>query len=309
VTLTRTTHEDLQRIVELGLSPLYVSVHVTDPVLRKKMLGCGRAFDIMEQLTFLENNYIRFHTQIVVCPGINDGAVLKKTIADLLSLGEGLLSIAVVPVGLTSHRKVPLAPVTSEIARDLCRDVGELSEKDAVSAGFRRIFLADELFIKAGLSIPPARYYEEYPQIENGVGLVRQLLDEWKKTRRALVTSGTFAVHDKKRHWAWVTSHSAYAFIQKIADSLCKLQPHLTVDVIPATNYFFGESVTVAGLLTAKDVIKAVKSRGIRYDKVIVPAVMFNIRGSTLDGYSLSRIAGRLCMPVSAPLTLAELAE
>jgi len=309
VTLTRTPNADLQRIAELGLSPLYVSVHVTDVALRKRMLGCARAFDVMEQLKFLEKNYIRFHTQIVVCPGINDGAVLEKTLHDLLGLNEGLLSIAVVPVGLTNHRKAPLAPVTADIARDICRTVGELSDTDAVSTGHRRIFLADELFIKAGLPIPLARYYEDYPQIENGVGLVRQLLDEWNRTRRKLVALGVPGTDKQPVHWAWATSHSAYRFIQKIADGLCKLYPYLTLDVFPVTNYFFGEAVTVAGLLTAKDVIAALRSRGICYDNVVLPAVMFNIRGTTLDGYSLPRISRSLRMPVTAPLTLAELAE
>jgi len=309
VTLTRTTSDDLQRIAELGLSPLYVSVHVTNPALRRRMLGCARAFDVMGQLRFLEKNHIRFHTQIVVCPGINDGAVLKKTLHDLFGFGEGLLSVAVVPVGLTNHRKTPLAPVTAVIAQKLCRDVGALSDKDAAATGHRRVFLADELFIKAGLPIPPNRYYEDYPQIENGVGLVRQLIDEWGKTRRVLAAAGVSEAHNKPVHWAWASSQSAYQFIQKIADCLCKLYPHLTLDVISVTNYFFGESVTVAGLLTAQDVIAAVKSRGIHYDKVVLPAVMFNIRGTTLDGYSMPRISRRLRMPVSAPSTLAELAE
>ena len=309
VTLTRTTPGDLERIAELGLSPLYVSVHVTDPAVRKRMLGCARAFDIMEQLTFLEKNYIRFHTQIVVCPGINDGAVLKKTLEDLLGFGEGLLSIAVVPVGLTDHRRKPLAPVTTAIAQELCSYVGDLSDKDAAATGFRRIFLADELFIKAGLPIPLARYYEEYPQIENGVGLVRQLMDEWKKTRRMLIASKETAVPAKPMHWGWATSHSAYQFIQKIADSFCKLYPQITIDVFPVTNYFFGEAVTVAGLLTAQDVIAAIKNKGVCFDKVILPYVMFNIRETTLDGYSMPRISRRLRMPVSAPSTLAELTE
>ena len=176
ITLSHTPRSRLLRIARLGLSPLYVSVHASDSGVRRRMLGNPIAFDIMKQLRFLERRAVRFHTQVVVCPGINDGRVLRKTIQDLLTLKAGLLSIAVVPVGLTRHRKTPLVPVNRADALYICREVSRISDRHAAVEGRRRVFCADEFFIKAKLPIPPKKYYEDYPQIENGVGLVRRIL-------------------------------------------------------------------------------------------------------------------------------------
>ena len=146
----------------------------------------------MEQLSYLAQNNIQLHTQIVVCPGYNDGAILTKTVRELFSLGPGLLSIAVVPVGLTRFRTFALAPVDGALARKICRDMGAVSDRDKSREGKRRLFLADELFLRAGnRHIPPAVYYEDYPQIENGVGLVRQILDKWKNAVRSFPGKGT----------------------------------------------------------------------------------------------------------------------
>lgn len=310
VTLSGATLGDLEKIVQIGLSPLYISVHVTDHKVRKKILGNNRAPDIMEQLQFLKKNWITFHTQIVVCPGINDGDVLDKTINDLFSLSSSLMSIAVVPVGLTNFRKIPLQPVTKSIAENICKELNKTSDAHFVNDGYRRLFIADEFFVKAALPVPPKQYYEDYPQIENGVGLLRQLLEEWKQFKKTFknleVKSGT-----KRKKHLLITSQSAFFYLNKILQEAHKCQPSYAVEfhAVPVVNKYFGETVTVAGLLTAKDIIRVIKKElSINdYDMVIVPRVMFNYAGSTLDGYSEERISNTIGVPLKVAETVENL--
>ncbi len=311
VTLACMSRRDLGRICRLGLSPLYVSVHATELRARRRMLGNKNIPGIMGQLRFLEKNGVRFHTQIVVCPGFNNGATLHRTVGDLLSFTKGLLSIAVVPVGLTRfHRKV-LTPVDSDEARRICAAVAELGEKDLRrSGGMRRVFLADELWLTAGLSIPPRRYYQDYPQIENGVGLVRTLLEEWASLKRKFVRRG-FALSSRvsRRDVLMVTSEAAYPFISRIAVELQGYSANPQIRAVAAQNRFFGGKVTVAGLLTARDVIRCVKKSGQAFGVVVLPAVMFNRSGCTLDGYSICRLEKALGTRVAAPASLNEMAD
>lgn len=186
VTLSSATQQDLERIVSIGLSPLYISVQATDLEIRREMLHNKRAPDIKEQLRFLKDNGICFHTQIVVCPGYNDAEVLDQTIRDLLSYESSLLSITLVPVGLTRFRRLPLEAVDKAKALEIFKQVTVFSDKTALE-GQRRIFLSDEFYIRAGVAIPPVAYYENYPQIENGIGLVRQLLQNASSLKRKLV--------------------------------------------------------------------------------------------------------------------------
>jgi putative radical SAM enzyme (TIGR03279 family) len=311
VTLASASREDLERAASIGLSPLYVSVHATNPGVRAVLLGNRRAPEIRGQLAYMRDNGIAFHTQIVVCPGYNDGAVLEETVRDLFGYGASLLSIAVVPVGVTKFRKRPLAVVDKAIALDICSGMGELSDSMARSDGARKLFLSDELFIKAGLPLPPASYYGDYPQIENGVGLVRQLLAEGERLkrrlrRRRIDTVGT----KKKKNILVLTGCSAHPFLQK---TLRGIAPYINknFDVHAVENRYFGETVTVAGLLTAADVIRKAESilTNAPYDEVILPVAMFNREGYTLDGYSQSRISKSINLPVKAAGTVGETVE
>jgi len=310
VTLTGSKQSDLEKIVQIGLSPLYISVHTTNDAVRKKMLGITRAPDIMEQLRYLADNNIAFHTQIVLCPGHNDGEILRQTIDDLFSFGESLLSIAVVPVGLTRHRKVPLAPVTKESAQAVCMMVSALSDTHYAADNVRRLFLSDEFFIRAEIGLPPCKYYEEYPQIENGVGLVRQLIDKWGKYKREFAALSFTPVKKHKSHLV-ITSRSAELFIKHILTDAKNANPSYPVEFIvaPVTNRFFGEMVTVAGLMTAKDVILTIKAVGkeFPFDKVILPRIMFNYAVKTLDGYSPERISKIIGVPVIVAETIDDL--
>lgn len=294
LTLSSATPYQLGHIVELGLSPLFISVHATDVSVRGRMLGNSRAFDIMEQLRFLENNDVCFHTQIVVCPGINDGHVLSRTLRDLLTLKMGLLSIAVVPVGITRHRKVSLRPVAKADAMAICKNVGNLSDNDFRLTGTRKIFLADEFFIKAGAPVPENGYYEDYPQIENGVGLIRRLVIDWKSLKKKIIAKSVQTKNAKKRFahkkYLVLTSVSALTFVKTIMWEMERMFSGVGIDVMAVKNDFFGESVTVAGLLTAYDIIKSAKPIAQSYTAIFIPAVMFNTHGYTMDGYSKARI-------------------
>ncbi|NLG18669.1 MAG: DUF512 domain-containing protein [Fibrobacter sp.] len=290
VTLSGAGKEDLEKLATLGISPLYVSVHATDTDVRNRMLGNRRAPPILDQLKLLKKLRIGFHTQIVVCRGYNDGAVLKKTVRDLLALGNSLRSIAVVPVGLTRYRKVPLAGFDLSSAEAVCREMQQISDNQAESDGIRKLFIADEFFIKAGLAIPGGEYYEDYPQIENGVGLVRQLLDEWKGIKRS-VRSGVLL----KEKRLILSSVSAAPFLEKIIKEAGTEQSRF-LRLVPVVNKYMGETVTVAGLLSAKDIIRTVKEADpdMAFRTVVLPGVMFNYAGHTLDGYSPSRISKSL---------------
>lgn len=309
ITLSAFRKRDLEPIVRIGLSPLYISVHATDRELRRRMLGNRKIPDIMEQLAFLALHGIRFHTQIVVCPSYNDGKALERTVGDLLTFKEAVRSIAVVPVGLTRFRTFPLPPVNHGVAENVCRQIARISDRAVKRDGFRRVFLADEFFIKARLPIPEASYYGEYPQIENGVGLIRRLLDSWqqvKDTLRRRRSSNCGKFHKKR---LLVTSVSAAYFVASIIDEMTALRPALRIEIVPVRNRFFGETVTVAGLLTASDIIRQVKTilKGAQYDEVVLPGVIFNYAGYTLDGFSPGRIGKTLGIPVRSTQSLEEL--
>jgi putative radical SAM enzyme (TIGR03279 family) len=310
VTLSATPYDELERVAGLGLSPLFVSVHATQDDIRRKMLGNCKAYAIMDQLRFLARSGISFHTQIVVCPGYNDGAVLRSSIRDLLSLKQGLLSVAIVPVGLTKHRRRhPLRHVTAEIARSTVSLVEKFGENDARKHGGRKVFCADEFFICAKMPIPPRAYYQDYPQIGNGVGLVRQLLEEWKAVKRRLSRQRVWmqpepessdAQKRAQKRVMIITSESAAGFLAAIASDMNLIFPCVDTRVAVAKNEFFGSHVTVAGLLTGRDIMRTVRRMPGPWDWIIVPGIVFNQRGYTLDGYSASRIEKDLGMPVSS---------
>jgi putative radical SAM enzyme (TIGR03279 family) len=311
VTLSNASRAMLEKAVAIGLSPLFISVHATDPLVRLRMLGIKKAAPIMEQLLFLRDNGISFHTQIVVCPGYNDGAILTRTVKDLFTIGKSLLSIAVVPVGLTRFRAFPLDAVITEKAKEVCAQIGVLSDRDAAKNGTRRLFLADEFFLKANMPVPGRKYYEDYPQIENGVGLVRRLIEEWNTAVKKF--RGTKKERIRRRHrekeYLVVTSVSAFSTLEKIARECERLRPGTIFHIEAATNCFFGPSVTVAGLLTAGDVVGTIKASMKKYgfDRVLLPPVMFNYAGFTLDGFSAKRVAKMAGVAVSLPSSMEEL--
>jgi putative radical SAM enzyme (TIGR03279 family) len=293
VTLTALGDVDIERIVEQHLSPLYVSVHATDENARMKLLGLNKPDNLLEKMDRLLDAGIRLHTQIVVCPGINDGAVLEKTICDLREGSENVLSCAVVPVGLTCHRErlFPIFPVTAEGAKDIIRIVSALHDNYRKETGEGFVYSADELYLRAGLPVPSAEYYDDFPQIENGVGMVRQFLDCTVDLEDRLADGAA-----KTGRFVFVTGMSMAPFIGDIAQRL-SLVPGLMVRTVPVANEFYGETVTVSGLLTGGDMLRALK--GIDPDEtVVLPPDCLNTDGLFLDDLTPDDLSRELGVPV-----------
>lgn len=288
ITMTNLTESDKRRIAEQRLSPLYISVHSTDRKIRNKLLGNATAPDIMKELGFLKKNRIRMHVQIVLCPGYNDGKELAKTIRELYSLYPYLLSAAVVPVGLTEHRRLKLAPVGKEDAERALDIVSGFQKRFRKKHGDAVVYGADELYIKAGRPFPPLRDYGDLPQTENGVGLVPLFLSQAKAV--------TIEKPGKKKFITF-TGMSFYPYLKKFVDRLQKSGVHL--EVVPVKNSFFGKSVTVTGLLTGRDVVRALAGKTQGRDVLLMPDVVLREEGSVfLDDLSVKDVENALSINV-----------
>ena len=274
ITLTNLSEEDYKRIEKQKLSPLYVSVHSTDPKIRSKMMRCKRASNIMTELKRLVELGITIHAQIVVCPGINDDEVLKVSLKDLFSLYPGVRSVAVVPVGLTKFREslYPLRPVGKKEACEIlniCLSFGEYCKK---VVGSRFVFPSDELFIKAGFPIPSVDFYEDFYQIEDGIGMVSRFLHFAIKIKKDLSLKALF-----------VTGEAFYPYL----DSILKDKNFSNSQVVKVKNFGLGDCIDVAGLLFGKDIVDTLKAYNLNgVDKIFIPDIIFNDNGLTLDDYT-----------------------
>ena len=288
VTLANLGPDELDRIVEQRLSPLYISVHATNPDLRAHLLGRKRIPPILDQLRTLAQNHISMHTQVVLCPGINDGKELERTVADLADLHPAVQSLAIVPLGLTRHRQhlPPLQPVEHEYARTFITTWQARAEQLAKQLGEPFLFLADEFYLKAGVPFPPLRKYGELPQIENGVGMVPLFMKDAKLVEQKARHIGPFRI-------TVVTGASAFDFV---ADFLARLGKKTGLEIIPVAvgNRLFGEQVTVSGLVTGHDIVAALHDISIG-EMLMVPDVMLKEgEGVFLDNMSLQELGKRL---------------
>jgi putative radical SAM enzyme (TIGR03279 family) len=291
VTLTNLSEADLQRIISKRLSPLYVSVHAADPVLRQQMLGKPVA-DLMPLLQRLVDGGIDIHTQVVVCPEINDGAQLERTCRELAALAPGINSLAIVPVGLTGHRqRLPaLRPQTREEAVVLVDWVEGRQAELLARIGTRFVFAADELYLKAGSPFPELEAYEDFAQIENGIGLIPKFLAQAAEVTASAIPLDLPAV-------SLVTGVSAAAVIKDFAARLIE-KSGLDLRVHVVENRFFGGGVTVAGLLTGQDLIEQLASEPLG-EILLVPEVMLREgEEQFLDDVSISDLAQRLDVEV-----------
>jgi putative radical SAM enzyme (TIGR03279 family) len=291
ITLSSLSDADRERIVTQRLSPLYISVHATDRALRSFMLGNPRAPDIMSELSGLASAGIAMHTQVVLCPGINDGTVLDQTIHDLSRLYPAVLSIAVVPVGLTSHRKglYPIRQVTPAKARSVLETVHRYGLAFKKKRKTTLVFCADEFYLRARMPVPPFSFYEDFPQIENGVGMVASFIRDGRRTRLpARVTARSVTV---------VTGASFQAVLRPFLERL-KTVKGLTVKLVVVRNRFFGSTITVAGLLTGQDILAALRGRR-NGDLVLIPATALKEDAPVfLDDMHLDELSDRLSVPV-----------
>lgn len=310
VTLTNLRQEDWERLEEQRLSPLYVSVHATEPALRRRLLGREETPDICRQLAWLEQLGIVVHAQVVLCPGINDGAHLERTIVDLEQRSRSVWSVALVPVGLTRFRVPPpagaegiegrLRSYTPAEARSLLRWVRPRQRNYRKRWGRTWLYLADEFYLLAqrdkpltGSVVPAARFYDQFPQLENGVGLVRQLRDDWFRTRGHLPDEVS-----PPRHVSLVCGTLIAPLLRQIAAELSHRVAGLTADVIAVENALFGPTVTVSGLLTGETLLQVLPGQDLG-DLVFLPRAAFEHEGRyTLDDVSVDAVEETLGRPV-----------
>ncbi len=283
ITLTNLKEQDWQRLDEQKLTPLYVSVHATNSELRRKIVDGPRAGEIMEHIQRIGSLGLTCHTQLVLMPTINDGDELERSIRELTALRPIVESISVVPIGLTKYNNMiktgdlpMLRHYTREEAETIIEQV-EVHQRKFEAAdpeGYPFVFLSDEWYYLTGREFPPGPHYGDYSQIENGVGMTRYLLEQWKNGLRRLPP-----VMPEPKRITLVTSTMAYPIIEQLAEDIRRIE-RVEVQVVPVTNQFFGPEVTVAGLLCAQDVLAALEERGNLGDLVLLPRVMLDNEGT-----------------------------
>ena len=297
-TLTSITDDEMRRIVEQRLSPQYVSVHATDLDVRAYMLGIDKQrADISGKLARLLEAGIEVHAQVVLCPGINDGDVLRKTVFDLAAEYPRITSVAIVPLGLTRYNTdARLTPVTPEFCRDVIDQVSAMQQELKTRLGTNFALLGDEIYLRAGRPIPAKSHYGDYPQIEDGVGMVRSFINDFGKLRRRVEREGSISLKHKR---GTILTGTLFApVLQKLVHKLNEQNGSRLV-VEPVENSYFGGDVSVAGLLTGQDLLSA-RDR-IKGDFVLIPRQMLKSDDEImLDGMRLNDVSQSLGVPVHA---------
>ncbi len=301
ITLTNLSQKDVDRIIKMRISPVNISVHTTNPELRVKMMKNKNAGKSLSYIKDFYDGEINMNCQIVLCKNMNDGKELEASLADLAEYYPFVESIAIVPAGLTCHRQglCPLEPFSREDSREVIEIIDRFGRENLKKFGTRLVYASDEWYLKAELDMPETEYYEEYAQLENGVGMIRLMSDEVEQEIQELVSSGF--VLDQKRTVSVVTGSAAYDFIKKSVEKLKKKWYNLECEVYRAENYFFGGGVTVAGLLTGSDLVKNLSGKKLG-DTLFFPEVMLrHEKDMFLDNMTveeLSQALGVECVPV-----------
>ena len=279
VTLTNLSDAEFQRIVEQRLSPMYISVHATDPDLRGTLLGRTEPVDVMERIGFLAKHNIQMHAQVVLCPGLNDGQHLKRTVFDLAQWYPSVASVGIVPLGLTRYRRnLPsLDPVTPEVALSCLDQARAWQGRLHRRFGVNFVYFGDEFYLMAGRRIPEAAHYDGFPLVENGVGMVRRFTDRFEAGFPALES-----LNCNRISMTLVTSVLGAGFIRPMAERLNRI-PWLAAHVVEVKNRFLGEGITVSGLLTGEDMLHALKTQWRETDVVVLPPNCISHHGLFLD--------------------------
>ncbi|MBO0352112.1 TIGR03279 family radical SAM protein [Phormidium pseudopriestleyi FRX01] len=299
LTLTNLSQKEWNRIEQMRLSPLYVSVHATEPDIRTRLLKNPRASQILDQLSWFEEKRLQIHAQVVVCPGINDGNHLETTLLDLARFGSGdipaVASVAVVPVGLTRFRpeEDELIPVTAEKAREVIQKVQTLQLKFRKTLGSTFAWLADEWFLIAGEELPPESDYEDYPQIGNGVGSIRQFLEEFDEIAAELLPPKV----SPPRQFTWVVGNAVEKAFQPIVGRLNSVEG-LQIEMVALCSDFWGQTMSVTGVLTGQDLLNGLENKQLG-DAILLPDVMLK-HGETrfLDNMTVEDLAAQLKTPI-----------
>ncbi|MCL2927292.1 MAG: TIGR03279 family radical SAM protein [Trichodesmium sp. MAG_R01] len=276
LTLTNITQREWKRIEQMRLSPLYVSVHATEPELRSRLLKNSRAGKILEQVRWFQERRLQIHAQVVVCPGINDGISLERTLLDLAKFHSGeipaVASVAVVPVGLTRFRPVEdeLIPVTTAKAEEVIDQVQEIQAKVRYTSGTNCIWLADEWFLIGRRELPPASEYEDYPQIGNGVGSIRHFISQFEAYVKGFLELNICLSTPRKL--TWVVGNAVEKAFVAIANQLNQIEG-LEVNMIALSSSYWGQDITVTGLLTGQDLLEGLQGRDLG-EGILLPSVM-----------------------------------
>ena len=303
ITLTNMYDKDIDRIIKMRISPINISIHTTNPELRVKMMKNKRSGEVLSYLDRFKEAGLSMCGQIVLCKGVNDGDELLRSLRDLSAYYPEMGSVSVVPAGLTKHRDglYPLTDFTPEEAAAVIDAVDSVASEQLAKHGSRQFFAADEFYLKSGRPLPPAEYYEDYPQIENGVGMLRSFAEEFGMAVED--AENMTSAFSGERTVTVATGFAAYDMLSRSADRLMSFCPGLKVNVVGIVNKFFGESITVSGLLTGKDIFEQLEGRDLG-DELLVPDNALRAEERDfLCGMTLTELSDRLGIkvtPVSA---------
>ncbi|MEM9275139.1 MAG: TIGR03279 family radical SAM protein [Cyanobacteria bacterium P01_F01_bin.143] len=298
LTLTNLRDREWQRIEQMRLSPLYVSVHATEPEVRTRLLKNSRAGQILDQLQWFQERRLQIHAQVVVCPGINDGEHLTKTLSDLAKFHTGdipaVASIAVVPVGLTRFRPTEdeLIPVSQTKAIEVIEQVRTMQGKFQSEFGSNVAWLADEWFLIAGQDLPSESHYEDYPQIGNGVGSIRLFIKEFQQTAERMLPQAIA----NPRNFTWVVGNAVAKAFQPLVAQLNSVEG-LSINLVALHSEYWGQEITVTGLLTGQDILAGLSGKDLG-EGILLPSLMLK-HGDTrfLDDLTLEEISNQLNIP------------
>ena len=303
ITMTNMKDKDLERIIKYKLSPINISVHTTNPELRCMMLHNRFAGKIMEQIQKLYGAGVLMNGQIVLCKNVNDGDELRKTIGDLGEFLPYMESLSVVPVGLSAHRDglYPLEPFTPEDAREVIEIIHGYQEIFMEEYGTHFVHASDEWYILAGAPLPEEDNYDGYVQLENGVGMLRLQEREFHEALNEDIYENMYGApeeREKNKHCTIATGKLAGPFLRELVSDLNVHYPNIQVDVVEVTNYFFGPRITVSGLLTGQDIIRALKGRDLGSELLLPINVLRSGEDVLLDDVHVKEIEKTLQVPV-----------
>ncbi len=295
VTLTNMSKKDIERIIYYHMSPINISVHVTDPKLREEILGNKKAGNVLEYIEMLNKSGIDINGQVVLLKGINDGEILRKTISELAAY-DSVKSLSVVPVGLTKHRKglTPLLPIEKEDAIKAVKEIEGFWDRFLKDKGSRLVFASDELYLTAEMELPPFEAYEDFYQLENGVGMMRLFEKEFNDAFEKVKPE----IFEQNIHIA--TGKSAYPFMKGFAERIMGKMKNAEINTHLIENNFFGRSITVSGLLTGTDIINSLKGK-IKDGVLLIPEnALRSGEDVLLDDLRLSDIEDALSVKVAS---------
>ncbi len=302
ITLTNLTDRDVARIVKMRFSPINISVHTTNPELRVKMMKNKRSGEVLRYLWDFKRAGLSICGQIVLCRGINDGAELLRTMRDLSELFPELSSVSIVPAGLTKFRDklYPLTDFSPDEAAAVIDMVDAFAEDFKRTHGSRLFFVADEMYLKAGRRLPDAGYYEGYPQLENGVGMIRSFSEDFAMGLEDACDMEELRqkIRQKGRVVSTACGHAAYPTISDLCGKLERIFPGLQIKVYKITNYFFGESITVSGLMTGRDLSEQLKGQPLGDELLLPENCLRRDEDVFLCGMTLEELSEKLSVPI-----------